>query len=187
MNYNEKTILEYVNNVSEKSSVPGGGSVLALVNELSASLLLMVARFTLNKKGYEEYNERALEVIDILEDIKEKCHKLIDEDASSFSNLMKAYSTKDNNKISECALEAFLVPKKLYLEAKSIMVLAQELIENGNKNLVSDAQIAYDLAKSSLEHCLKHMEINISSINSDEIKNKCLKFIESESKNYEKI
>ena len=54
MIFNEKTILDYTNNVSERSSVPGGGSVLALVNELSASLLLMVARFTLNKKGYEE-------------------------------------------------------------------------------------------------------------------------------------
>lgn len=180
MKFNEKTILEYVNNVSEKSSVPGGGSVLALVNELSASLLLMVARFTLNKKGYEQYYDRALEIIEILEASKAKCHELIDADADAFSKLMKAYTSKNEDKISACSIDAFNVPKELYLESKKIMCLAEELIKNGNKNLVSDAEIAYELAKSSLKPGLKHMEINVDSIKDENIKKQCILFIESE-------
>lgn len=182
MKFNEKTIIEYTNNVSEKSSVPGGGSVLALVNELSASLLLMVARFTLNKKGYEEQNERMLELIDILESSKRICHDLIDEDAESFSNLMKAYSSKDENEISVCSIKAASVPKSLYLEAKKLIYIAEELILKGNKNVVSDAQIALDLSKSSLKGCLHHIEININSILQEDVKEEFITFIKGETK-----
>lgn len=180
MKFNEKTILDYTNNVSERSSVPGGGSVLALVNELSASLLLMVARFTLNKKGYEEQSERMHEIIDILEESKNRCHELIDEDANSFSSLMKAYSNKDEQEISACSIEAANVPKALYIEAKKLIFLAEELISKGNKNVVSDAQIALNLSKSSLSGCLHHIKINIDSILDENIKNSFITFLEGE-------
>lgn len=182
MKFNEKTILEYANNVSEKSSVPGGGSVLALVNELSASLLLMVARFTLNKQGYEEYSDRMLEMIDVLENSKKRCHELIDEDAISFSELMSAYSSKDESLINASSIRAAEVPKDLYLEAKKLICLAEELISKGNKNVVSDAQIAYDLSFCSLKSCLHHIQINIDSITDENVKRNFVLFIEGERK-----
>lgn len=180
MNFKDKTIVEYVNALSEKSSVPGGGSVLALVNELSAGLLLMVARFTLNKKGYEEHNERMEEIIEVLEEIKGEVHDIIDDDAIVFSNLMKAFSSKNEEEISAASIEAAIVPQSLYYEAQKLICIANELILKGNKNVVSDAQIALSLSTSTLQGCLHHVEINIDQIKEEMIKNRFIAFLKEE-------
>ena len=170
MNFKDKTIAEYINNVSERTSVPGGGSVLALVNELSCGLLLMVSRFTLNKKGYEEIHEKIIEIISVLEESKSELHDLIDEDAIAFSSLMEAFSSKNEDLISKASIEAAIVPQSLYFEAKKLIAIAEELIKIGNKNVISDAQIALDLSKSTLNGCLHHVEINLSAIKDEAIK-----------------
>ena len=62
MNFSELTIKEYSDILASRTSVPGGGSCLALVLELACSLGLMTANFTLNKKGYEDVEEKVKEL-----------------------------------------------------------------------------------------------------------------------------
>ncbi len=183
MNLKGMTIEEYSSLVSEKISAPGGGSVLALVNELAADLLIMVCNFTIGKKNYEHYNERAKEILDELLELKQTCHSIIDDDASAFMDLMASFKTKDNEAISKASITAALVPQKLYECAKKIIIFADELILNGNKNVVSDAKIAKKLAQSSLQGCYHHVQINIENIMDQNIKNQLLDFLKKEEEN----
>lgn len=177
------SIEEYISSVAKKSSVPGGGSVLALTNELAAALLLMVCNFTIDKKGYENSYTRITELIKLVTSIKEECHDLIDEDAIVFKELMNAFSSKDEEKISICSIKAAMTPYKLLKNSELLMQYAKEIMTIGNKNLVSDAEIAYDLAKSSISGSLHHIKINLSSIKDDDVKNMLEKEIKEREKN----
>ncbi len=171
MKLKDLSISEYTLKVSEKSSTPGGGSVLALTNELAASLLLMVCNFTINKKKYEQYQEEIKNYIVRINALKEDCHNLIDEDAIVFDELMKAYSIKDKELISKCSINAALIPLVLLTNTDHLIEYAKRLIEIGNKNVVSDAKIALDLLCGTIKGSLHHIKINLASILDDEVKN----------------
>ncbi len=170
MELNSLSIKEYINAVSNKTSVPGGGSVLALTNELAAALLLMVCNFTISKKGYENVHDRIERLIKEISLIKDNCHELINEDAISFNNLMLAFKSKNEDNISIAAIDAALTPYKLLKISKSLLKFADEIKLIGNSNLISDAEIAYELIKSSIPGTLHHIQINLKSIKDEKIK-----------------
>ena len=160
-------ISEYIDEVSKKSSVPGGGSVLALVNELSASLLIMVFEFTLHKKGYESIQDKVQNHLKSLKEIQIACHEWIQSDADAFSALMNAYHLKKEEMIEEASYKAACIPMHLYQKSIQLMGMAKEAIQTANKNLISDAQIAYRLAEASLEGSLHHVQVNMPHVTAE--------------------
>ena len=104
------SVKDYLDELSKKVSTPGGGSALAIVLSLSASLGLMALNFTVNKKGYEDKQEKVKEYISKFEEIKNIGEKLIDEDAKSYKALMDAYRKKDETAIRKAACYACEVP-----------------------------------------------------------------------------
>lgn len=185
MDFKTLTIEEYANEVAKKSSVPGGGSVLALTDELAASLLLMVCNFTKEKKGYEDHFRRIEFLMEKVNMIKKRCHDLIDEDARAFKDLMDAFSSKDTMRISNASINAALIPHELLKCSQLLIDYAEEIILIGNKNLISDAEIALDLIKSTINGSLHHIEINLSGIKNESIKNKLLRVVEERKYNGE--
>lgn len=164
MELKDLTITDYFNEVTKKTSTPGGGSVLALVNESAASLILMACNFTLDKKGYENVNGQILNFTKKTMLLKENSHSLIDEDAKAFSQLMNAFKSKNTELISNASFKAAKVPLDLLKISDQLILIAKDIIKIGNKNLSSDVQIAYDLLKASLKGTLHHININMSSI-----------------------
>lgn len=177
MEYKNLSIKEYVEEVGKKASVPGGGSVLALVNELASSLLLMVCNFTIGKKGYEINQNRIKELMDEISIIKDDCHNIIDDDAEAFLFLMKAYSNKNKQEITKYSYDCAFVPFRLLNNALKLLNYAKEIMEIGNLNLKSDAQIAYDLAYSSLKGCKHHIVINLDSIDDKKRKDELISIL----------
>ena len=164
MAFKDLSIEEYNCALSEKKSTPGGGSALAISLSLACSLCLMVINFTIDKKGYEKNQERMISLKEKVEQIKEKAFVLSDEDSLTFKSLMSSYKYQDSDLISERAKECCLVPYKLYLLTEQVETIAQELLIKGNKNLVSDAQIAADMCMSIYRGCKMNIEANLPSI-----------------------
>ena len=113
------SVKDYLDELSKKVSTPGGGSALAIVLSLSASLGLMALNFTVNKKGYEDKQEKVKEYILKFEEIKNVGEKLIDEDAKSYKALMDAYRKKDETAIRKAACYACEVPLTGVLQLES--------------------------------------------------------------------
>lgn len=158
------SVKDYLDELSKKVSTPGGGSALAIVLSLSASLGLMALNFTVNKKGYEDKQEKVKEYISKIEEIKNVGEKLIDEDAKSYKALMDAYRKKDETAIRKAACYACEVPLTLYLKAKILEEYLIDIHPLCNKNLLSDVDIALDLINSVYSGSKANLLLNIADV-----------------------
>ena len=158
------SVKDYLDELSKKVSTPGGGSALAIVLSLSASLGLMALNFTINKKGYEDKQEKVKEYILKFEEIKNIGEKLIDEDAKSYKALMDAYRKKDETAIRKAACYACEVPLTLYLKAKILEEYLIDIHPLCNKNLLSDVDIALDLINSVYSGSKTNLLLNIADV-----------------------
>lgn len=172
MKFGELSIKEYIEVLSSKQSVPGGGSALALVLELAISLDLMVANFTLNKKGYEEFNQEIEEMIDSLLVMRSKAHELIDLDGMAYQRVIDAYRSKDQQLISLASINGCEIPFQLYNLTRKCEEVCLRILQIGNKNLLSDARIALKLCQSIYDGCLDNIKCNIEGILDSKVKQK---------------
>ena len=177
MKLSDLTIKQYSLLLEEKKATPGGGSALSLVLEIAIDLVLMCCNFTIDKKNYEKVQDEIKIVRMILSSMKEEVHKLIDEDGVAYDKLMEAYRSKDDNKISKASIYACEVPYQLFILARDTEKIATKISKICNQNLVSDALIAIDLAKSIYPGCQLNIKCNVNHILDEEIKNKYLEIL----------
>jgi formiminotetrahydrofolate cyclodeaminase len=91
MDYTDKTCKEFVECVSDKAPIPGGGSVAALVGALGASLSTMVASLTLGKRKFIAVEVEMQKHIDEIYKIQNELIELVQRDIDNFEPLAKLY------------------------------------------------------------------------------------------------
>ncbi len=177
MSITDKSVKDFVEEVSNKSPTPGGGAVGAVVAALGAALLEMVAQLTVGKKGYEDYEVEMERVISEGDYRKKKLLELVDEDIEAFNEVMKSLKlSKDtlekkkirSEKLQESLKKACEVPYNLALEISKLCPSAESANEFGNKNAKSDAESAIALLEASFRCALANVEINLKSIKDHE-------------------
>tara|TARA_Y100000746_G_C15368105_1_gene392963 strand:- start:106 stop:1002 length:897 start_codon:yes stop_codon:yes gene_type:complete len=164
---------DFINEVSIDSPAPGGGSVSALAGALSSALISMVSNLSYNKKGYEKHNFKFEEIGFKAQDIKRKLISLVDEDTEAFNMIMEAFKmpkkTEDDRisrsnaieKATKNAIETPLVMMRLSLE---LLKLSKQIAKIGNKNSLSDAGVASEMAFSSINGAYMNVLINLKDI-----------------------
>lgn len=173
------TIVDFIEKTSSSSPTPGGGSVAALLASLSASLASMSASLTINKKGYEEVNDKMNELYKLF---NEKAHKYLDfinKDINLFNDLMATYKLKKDTdeekeyrskEIQDKTMNALLVPYSLALDIYELLNDIKFCYYEGNKNVKSDALMAIIIARSAILSCLCNVYINLNSLKDETIK-----------------
>jgi formiminotetrahydrofolate cyclodeaminase len=159
------SLKEFIQALSSKSPVPGGGGASALIGAVSAALCSMVANLTAGKKEYSEYQD---DIDRIIKDINISINKLlllIEKDAEVFEPLAKAYKISqeqpDRDLILEKALvNACSVPLDIIREVSSIISIIEELKIKGTRLAVSDVGVAASACKSALESAAMNVYIN---------------------------
>lgn len=173
MLYFEKSINEYLKDLSSKSSVPGGGSAAALVGATGAALLSKVANFTIGREKYKDVDSEICTILSSSEKVRAELEKLIDEDAFVYQKVTAAYrlpkETEDEKKtrtasIQEALKKALEVPLAVCRRSTEAIKLSQPLLEKGNINLVSDIGVAAEVLNSAFQSALLNVEINLSGI-----------------------
>ena len=167
MKLNELTINEYSSLLAAKKSVPGGGSCLALVLELACDLGLMSVNFTIDKKGYESVREEVCSLGEKLNLIKARANELIELDGLAYQQVMDAFKSKDVKKIQDASLYACEVPYELYRLSFEVEDICERLFVIANKNIISDAKIGSDLAKSVRPGYVSNIGCNINQVNEE--------------------
>ncbi len=188
----EKSLKDYVSQVSSGDPTPGGGSVSALVGSLGAALTSMVGNLTIGKKAYntlddeikKEMNTNLVEVQKLIKEIEE----IVDEDTKAFDKVMAAYKlpkeTDEEKKIRSEAIQsgskiALEVPLNCARKCLSVLKLQKVFAEYGNVNAITDIGVGALLAYSGLEGALFNVKINLSSIKDEEYKEKIEKEVNS--------
>lgn len=173
LHYAQQSIEKYLNDLSGKLPAPGGGSAAALVSSTGVACLLMVANFTLNKKGYETVQDEIQNVLSQLEGERKKLTELIDLDVLAYQKVADAYrhprdteeekATREKQ-IQNALKEAMDVPLEIMLISHRLLPVAEKLLNTGNKNLITDVGCGAIFLLSGIESAELNVEINLKNI-----------------------
>jgi len=168
-----KNIVDFVATTASNEPVPGGGSIAALSGALAAALAEMVANLTIGKKKYVEVESEMKGIVEALEVKRQELIELVDKDASSFDDVMKAFKLPketDEEKaartkaIQEGTKYAASVPLQTAKVAYSIMEYSKIVVEKGNTNAVTDGAVSAMMARTAVLSALMNVKINLGSI-----------------------
>lgn len=168
-----KTLQNFIDEISSSSPTPGGGSVSAFSGVLGISLGLMVCNLTIGKKKYESVQEEILQIKNRLENFKEKFIELYEEDSKAFDKVMEAMKlpkdteeekSKRTQAIETATIEATEVPIKMIQTSLDVLDDLIRLSEIGNQNSISDTGVGILLIKACAEGAMLNVFINTKSM-----------------------
>lgn len=167
------TIKEYLEKTASNTAVPGGGSGAALSAAVAASLVEMVAKLTISKKGFEEVQAQMKKTAKRASQTRQELTKQIDGDANAYNQVMTAFTlpreTDEEKKLRSEAIQnglkqAVLVPLGVAKAALQIIELARKVVTKGNKNAVTDGIVGVTMARTAAMGALFNVKINLSAI-----------------------
>ncbi len=165
----EKRTTDFLEVLSSKEPVPGGGGASAAVGAFGAALGMMVANLTIGKKKYKGVEEEILTIRSRLKEIRDQLTNLADQDAEAFEPLSRAYGMPkdteeqraEKDRIMEQALyEASVVPLQIMKTVSAAMMELEILEEKGSKIAVSDVGVGILFAQAALEGASLNIFIN---------------------------
>lgn len=173
INYLSSSIKQYLDDLSSNKPSPGGGSAAALVASCGVSCLLMVVNFTIEKKGYEQYQQQLKEILNQLEQHRQQLQEYIDKDAQAYSSVVEAYKLpKDTpldieireKKIQEALKNSTTVSFEIMLLTHKCLPYAEKLVKIGNKNLVTDIACGALFLSAGIQAAKYNVVINLKHI-----------------------
>lgn len=175
------TVKEFLEELSSKAPVPGGGGASAMVGAAGCALGSMVANLTLGKKKYADVEEDIKALILKSEALKEELLCLINKDAEAFEPLSRAYGLpKDTEeerlhkeKVMEEALyEASVVPLEIMQKIYEMIKIHGEYKDKGSRLAISDVAVGVTFCKSALLGASMNVFINTKSMKNREMADK---------------
>ncbi len=167
----------FADETASESPAPGGGSVAAYAGALGASLACMVANLSSHKKGWDSHWKEFSEWAKKGQECKEALIKLVDADASSFNQIMDAFSLPKNTEAEKEARSAAIqqatrvaigVPFRVMQVAASAMPIVKAMVETGNPNSVTDAGVGALCIRAAVMGAFMNVRINATSYNDKE-------------------
>lgn len=165
----EMKTTEFLEELSSKAPVPGGGGASAAVGAFGAALGMMVANLTVGKKKYAAVEEEILAALEELGKLRDRLVALTDRDAQAFEPLSRAYGLPKNTeeekaareKVMESALyDASVAPLEIMETVLASMDLLEVLGEKGSRLALSDVGVGTLFAQAALEGASLNVFIN---------------------------
>ena len=159
----------YLEDLASDAPTPGGGAWAAVSAAAGASLIAMVARLTVKKKGFEDVVERMRAIADECDDERWTLLALADRDAEAYQGVMAAYklpkATPEEERAWASTLQTALeraadIPLEVARRSVYLMSLAEEALANGNPNAASDALSAATSLHAATLSALANVDIN---------------------------
>ncbi|MGG1398448.1 cyclodeaminase/cyclohydrolase family protein [Bacillus salipaludis] len=181
----EKSCNDFIEELSSKSPVPGGGGASAYVGALGMALGSMVGNLTVGKKKYKDVEEEIIELLNKSEVIIGQLKALVQKDAEVFYPLSQAYglpSTTEEEKnykesvLQEALIEASRIPLEIAKNCLEAIGLHEEYAKKGTRIAISDVGVGVAFCKAALQGAKLNVLINTKIMKNQELKTK----IESE-------
>lgn len=158
-NYKGHTLKEYLGSLSARSPVPGGGSALALTAAIGVALISMVANYSKGKSSSKRVETRIKNTLLKSEKIRKRLLELVDLDAKAYLRVVK--TRRSSKKLKKDALKkAAAVPREVCRLCYLAIQMTPFLVEQGNKNLISDIEVAVELLLAAFNSAKINIAIN---------------------------
>ena len=171
------TIQGFLDVLSSKEPVPGGGGASALAGALGNALGQMVANLTIGKKKYAQAEDEIKELAERMKGIQGQFTALADQDAKVFAPLAKCYSLPSGT-VEEKAykaevmearlLDASLVPMEIMEKAAEMLEIMDILADKGSRMAVSDVGVGVQFIRTALLGAVMNVYINTRSMKNRE-------------------
>ena len=171
------TIQEFLDVLSSKEPVPGGGGASALAGALGNDLGQMVANLTIGKKKYALVEDEIKELAERMKGIQGQFSALADQDAKVFAPLAKCYSLPSGTEEEKAykaevmearLLDASLVPMEIMEKAWEMLEIMDILADKGSRMAVSDVGVGVQFIRTALLGAVMNVYINTKSMKNRE-------------------
>lgn len=171
------TIQEFLDVLSSKEPVPGGGGASALAGALGNALGQMVANLTIGKKKYAQVEDEIKELAERMKGIQGQFTALADQDAKVFAPLAKCYSLPSGTEEEKAykaevmearLLDASLVPMEIMEKASEMLEIMDILADKGSRMAVSDVGVGVQFIRTALLGAVMNVYINTKSMKNRE-------------------
>ena len=173
----QKTIEGFLEVLSSKEPVPGGGGASALAGALGNALGQMVANLTIGKKKYADVEAEIKELLGRMQKLQASFVTLADRDAQVFAPLAQCYSlpslTEEEKAYKERVMEerlldASFVPLEIMEHAVAMLGILEILGDKGSRLAVSDVGVGVQFIRASLLGAVMNVYINTKSMKNRE-------------------
>ena len=173
----QKTIEGFLEVLSSKEPVPGGGGASALAGALGNALGQMVANPTIGKKKYADVEAEIKELLGRMQKLQAAFVTLADRDAQVFAPLAQCYSlpslTEEEKAYKEKVMEerlldASFVPLEIMEHAVAMLGILEILGDKGSRLAVSDVGVGVQFIRASLLGAVMNVYINTKSMKNRE-------------------
>ena len=171
------TIQEFLDVLSSKEPVPGGGGASALAGALGNALGQMVSNLTIGKKKYALVEDEIKELAERMKGIQGQFTALADQDAKVFAPLAKCYSLPSGTEEEKAykaevmearLLDASLVPMEIMEKAWEMLEIMDILADKGSRMAVSDVGVGVQFIRTALLGAVMNVYINTKSMKNRE-------------------
>ena len=171
------TVDALLDRLASSDPVPGGGSAAALAAAMGAGLVAMVAELTIGRPDYAEHDDLVSDLREAARARKDQLLALAEEDAVAYHAVVTARRMPKETEAEREArttvlrgamLEAARVPMRAALVAAEVLEMAERIAPIGNRNAVSDAGVAAQLAAAGLRGALLNARINLPYLAAEE-------------------
>lgn len=157
--YKDHTLREYLEALSKKAPVPGGGSAAALVAATGVALILMTARYSEGKSTSKSVERRIQNIISRGTVLCRRLVTLIDLDAQAYMNVVKSHKAGERARTSALR-KAADIPREVCRLCYQGMDLLPFLVAKGNKYLMSDIEVAAEMLLAAFNAAMINVKVN---------------------------
>ena len=170
-------IQEFLDVLSSKEPVPGGGGASALAGALGKALGQRVSNLTIGKKKYALVEDEIKELAERMKGIQGQFTQLADQDAKVFAPLAKCYSLPSDTEEEKAykaevmearLLDASLVPMEIMEKAAEMLEIMDILADKGSRMAVSDVGVGVQFIRTALLGAVMNVYINTKSMKNRE-------------------
>lgn len=157
--FKNQTLAKYIEQLSSKAPVPGGGSAAALVGAVGAGLVSMAARYSQGRKQSKAIEIKISNHLKKAEKIRKRLTQLIDLDAQAYLAVVKA-PKNDIEKRKKALKKAEAVPMEVCRLCYAGIQLTPFLAQKGNPYLLSDVECAAAMLLAAARSALANVKAN---------------------------
>ena len=167
------TLRQFVDELSDESPAPGGGSVSALAGSMAAGLAAMVAVLSHTKKGFEAKQQELDRIAARAQELKDQLLWAVDADTAAFDEVINAMrmpkstpeeaATRDKA-IAEATVGAATVPLTVVEVCPELIELNREVAKIGLQASLSDAGVGVQMARAAAAGAYQNVCINLGGL-----------------------
>lgn len=169
--FRQMSIDDFLEDLGSKKPAPGGGAAAGLVGAQACALAEMVCNLTASNKAYAEFHEKAKEYGSVFSMARSIFLDLMQEDADSFHTLMDTLRSirtlpleERRPRQEEAFKKAIAVPQSMAQTMTDLLPSFTNLLLHGNKNALSDAVMAAQLAMTCIRSSILTVKMNLKYI-----------------------